>query len=88
MRRLLATCILGLTTAAFSYSGAAQTANSGVPNRKDSLKYVDQDQAFMLNEIVGDELFFQAVTRTGKTVDSGVLARQPKPKPVETPSQR
>jgi len=39
----------------------------------------DQDQSFMLNEIVGDDLFFQAITRTGKTIDSGTLHRQPKP---------
>ena len=34
----------------------------------------------MLNEVAGDELFFQVITRTGKTVDSGVIARQPKPR--------
>ena len=45
----------------------------------------DQDQTFMLNEVDKDELFFQAVTRTGKTIDSGVIARQPKPKPIDTP---
>jgi hypothetical protein len=39
----------------------------------------DQDQTFMLNEIVGDELFFQAVTRGGKTIDSGSIRRQTKP---------
>jgi 3',5'-cyclic AMP phosphodiesterase CpdA len=44
----------------------------------------DSDQTFMLNEVAGDELFFQVITRTGRTVDSGVLARQPKPKPAET----
>jgi 3',5'-cyclic AMP phosphodiesterase CpdA len=45
----------------------------------------DADQTFMLNEVAGDELFFQVITRTGRTVDSGVIARQPKPKPAETP---
>ena len=47
----------------------------------------DQDQAFMLNEVAGDELSFVAITRMGKTIDSGVLTRQPKPKAVETPSR-
>ena len=47
----------------------------------------DSDQTFMLNEVVGDELFFQVITRTGKTIDSGVIARQPKPKLAETPSR-
>ena len=37
----------------------------------------DQDQAFMLLEIAGDELFFQVISRTGKTVDSGVIHRTP-----------
>jgi hypothetical protein len=39
----------------------------------------DQDQAFMLVEIAGDELFFQTISRTGMTVDSGVIAR-PRPR--------
>jgi len=39
--------------------------------------YYDQDQAFMLAEVVGDELFFEAVARTGATVDSGVIHRAP-----------
>jgi hypothetical protein len=34
------------------------------------------NQAFMLVEIAGDELFFQTVSRTGATVDSGVLETQ------------
>ena len=47
----------------------------------------DQDQVFLLNEIVKDELFFQAITRTGKTVDAGVITRQPRPKPTDTPGR-
>jgi 3',5'-cyclic AMP phosphodiesterase CpdA len=45
----------------------------------------DQDQSFMLNEVAGDQLFFQAITRAGKTIDAGVITRQPKPKPSNTP---
>ena len=37
----------------------------------------DQDQTFMLVEIVGDDLFFQAISRTGRVVDSGVIHRRP-----------
>ena len=37
----------------------------------------DQDQAFMLMEIAGDELHFQVIARTGATVDSGSIRRQP-----------
>jgi hypothetical protein len=35
----------------------------------------DQDRSFMLNEIDGDDLFFQVVSRTGVTVDSGTIHR-------------
>jgi len=48
----------------------------------------DQDQVFMLNEIDKDELFFQAITRSGKTIDAGIITRQAKPKSTETRSQR
>jgi 3',5'-cyclic AMP phosphodiesterase CpdA len=44
----------------------------------------DMDQVFMLNEIDKDELFFQAITRQGKTIDSGVITRQPKPKQTDS----
>jgi hypothetical protein len=37
--------------------------------------YFDQDQSFMLVEVAGDDLFFEAVARTGTMVDSGVLHR-------------
>ncbi len=35
----------------------------------------DQDRTFMLVEIAGDELYFQTSSRTGRTVDSGVIRR-------------
>ena len=39
----------------------------------------DQDRSFMLNEIAGDDLFFQVISRSGATVDSGVIHRQGRP---------
>jgi hypothetical protein len=36
----------------------------------------DQDRAFMLVEIVGNELRFQTISRTGRLVDSGVVLRR------------
>jgi hypothetical protein len=39
--------------------------------------FFDQDQTFMLVEIVGDEMFFQVTSRVGRTVDSGTITRQP-----------
>jgi len=35
----------------------------------------DTDNSFMLVEIAGEELYFQTISRTGATVDSGVLRR-------------
>jgi hypothetical protein len=37
----------------------------------------DIDRDFMLVEIAGDKLYFQAVSRTGQVIDSGVLDRPP-----------
>jgi predicted phosphodiesterase len=39
----------------------------------------DTDQEFVLVEISNDKLYFQAVSRMGKVVDSDVLPRQPAP---------
>ena len=38
-------------------------------------KGFDTDRSFMLIEIAGDELHFQTISRTGVTVDSGVIHR-------------
>lgn len=38
-------------------------------------KGFDTDRSFMLIEIAGDELHFQTISRTGATVDSGVIHR-------------
>lgn len=39
-------------------------------------KGFDKDQAFMTAEISGNQMFFAAISRTGATVDSGVLRRR------------
>jgi len=39
-------------------------------------KGFDTDQAFMVAEIAGDEMFFNAVSRTGAIIDSGMLTRR------------
>ena len=39
-------------------------------------KGFDTDQAFMAAEITGDEMHFNAISRTGQIVDSGVLTRR------------
>lgn len=40
----------------------------------------DEDQAFVLVEVAGDELHFETISRAGVTVDSGIIARQPRPR--------
>jgi hypothetical protein len=41
----------------------------------------DDDSHFLLMEIAGEELFFQAIGRTGQTIDAGVIRRLERPRP-------
>jgi hypothetical protein len=43
-------------------------------------KAYDRDMHFMLFEVAGDQLYFQTISRTGETVDAGVLPNQKKKK--------
>jgi hypothetical protein len=56
-------------------SGAGGSLRKGDINRNTGLTDVgfDTDFHFMLVEIAGSDLYFQAISRTGKTVDSGVI---------------
>jgi 3',5'-cyclic AMP phosphodiesterase CpdA len=61
-------------------SGAGgQLRRGNLRPTNETAAYFDQDRSFMLLEIVGSELHFQSVSRTGKVVDSGVITRQTKP---------
>ena len=61
-------------------SGAAGQLRKGdVSPSAMTAAYFDQDRSFMLVEIAEQNLFFEAISRTGKTVDSGVIQRQAKP---------
>jgi predicted MPP superfamily phosphohydrolase len=40
-------------------------------------KGFDTDRSFMLIEIAGDDMYFETISRTGQTVDSGTIHRQP-----------
>ena len=59
-------------------SGAGGKLRRGDVKRGSALtaKAYDQDMSFMLVEIVKDSMHFQVLSRTGETVDSGVLPRQ------------
>ena len=37
----------------------------------DTAKGFDTDRDFMMMEIAGDQLYFQTISRTGETIDSG-----------------
>jgi predicted MPP superfamily phosphohydrolase len=57
-------------------SGAAgQLRRGNMRPEEETAAYFDQDQSFMLAEVSGNDLYYEAITRTGKTVDSGVVHR-------------
>ena len=45
----------------------------------------DRDRSFMLVEVAGDDLYFQAISRSGQTVDSGVIRRRDARGTVDAP---
>jgi len=45
-------------------------------------KWFDSDYHFMIVEIAGDALHFQAISRSGQTIDSGVVHRPGAPAAV------
>ena len=51
-------------------------------------KGFDTDRTFMLVEITGDKFYYQTISRTGQTIDSGVLQHQPKPPNTQTSNQQ
>ncbi len=63
----------------FVSGSAGQLRRGNMRPTDQTAAYFDQDQSFMLVEIDGDDMFFQAISRTGKTVDSGVIHRQASP---------
>ena len=58
--------------------GSAGMLRRGNIDRKSGLTAsgFDTDLAFMLAEIVDDQMYFNVISRTGQTVDSGALARR------------
>jgi len=63
-------------------SGAGGQLRNGDIKKDSPLteKAFDRDMHFMLFEVVGDQLYFQAISRTGETIDAGVIANQQKNK--------
>ncbi len=58
-------------------SGAAGSLRPGdIEPTPVTARGFDTDYSFMLMEITGDELYFQAISRAGETVDAGVLSKR------------
>jgi calcineurin-like phosphoesterase family protein len=59
-------------------SGAGGKLRSGDVKDTSALtdKSYDRDLHFMLFEVAGDRMYFQAISRTGETIDTGIIARQ------------
>ena len=63
---------------AYFVVGSGGRLRVGNIDRKSGLtaKGFDTDQAFMAAEISDDQMYFNAISRLGQTVDSGVLTRR------------
>jgi 3',5'-cyclic AMP phosphodiesterase CpdA len=59
-------------------AGAGGQSERGVQPSATTAASFDQDRSFMAVEVMADQLYFQAVSRAGATIDAGVIARRPK----------
>jgi hypothetical protein len=59
----------------FTSGGAGSLRRGDIRPSTVHAKGFDTDYHFMLMEISGDELYFQAISRTGETVDAGVIEK-------------
>jgi len=68
--------------------GAGGSLRKGDIDRGTGLSDVgfDSDYSFMMVEIDGNDMYFQAVSRTGQTIDSGVVHHPPFPAVATEPS--
>lgn len=66
----------------FVLGNAGELRLHGLRNSADMAKGFDTDRAFMLVEIAGDQMYFQTISRTGETVDSGVIDRKANAEPA------
>jgi predicted phosphodiesterase len=59
----------------FVMGASGQLRRGNMRPTEQTAAFFDQDQSFMLVEIAGDALHFQAISRIGKIVDSGLIQR-------------
>ncbi len=60
----------------FILGNSAKLMTHDFRSKQDMEVGVDTERAFMIVEIAGDNLYFQTISRTGQTIDSGTIARQ------------
>ncbi len=69
----------------FVQGSSAKLSGHDLPQSDNVQLGYDSDRAFMLIEIAGDDLYFQTISRMGKTIDSGSLPRQQPKSPGSKP---
>lgn len=60
----------------FVSGSAGQLRKGNMRRSEQTAASFDQDLSFMLVEVAGAEMFFQVISRTGQTVDSGTIRHQ------------
>ena len=60
----------------FVLGNSGELRRDGLKRSSDPASSFDTDRDFMLMEIAGDQAWFQTISRTGETVDSGLIERQ------------
>ena len=68
----------------FIIGSSGQLREGNIGKTELTAKGFDQDNTFMLAEIAGDDMFFQVISRMGKTVDSGSIKRAERTAKVTT----
>jgi hypothetical protein len=59
----------------FILGNSAKLRKGDIEKSDITAKGFDTDNAFMLCEIEGDRFYFQTISRTGQTIDSGMIER-------------
>ena len=65
----------------FTQGASGSLRSGGLAPSKSTAKGFDTDRSFMMVEFAGDDMYFQAISRTGAVVESGIIQRTPKTVP-------
>ena len=63
----------------FTEGSSGQLRAGGLDRSSITASGFDSDRAFLLIEVAGDEMYYQAISRTGASVDAGVIQKQAAP---------